>query len=102
MPRKLMNMQKIFVRGKVHYESNQMKEVLHAYLYFNFQSRLAKDNDNFHVNVNSSAFKVRGVLFEYARQNLATINVYIQQPVVTKIVKDERYNFSVVNRPSVI
>ena len=29
-------------------------------------------------------------MFDYARENLALVNIYIKPPVVTRIVKDER------------
>ena len=41
--------------------------------------------------VNSTVSKLlRDTLYNYARENLALVNIYIKQPVVTKILRDQR------------
>ena len=35
-------------------------------------------------------FRLEEDIFQYAKQNLAVVNVYIKDPVVTRILRDEK------------
>ena len=38
----------------------------------------------------SLLFRLEEDIFQYAKQNLAVVNVYIKDPVVTRILRDEK------------
>ena len=43
-----------------------------------------------HMSNKTMSRILRDTLYDYARENLALVNIYIKQPVVTKILRDQR------------
>eukprot|EP00094_Tigriopus_californicus_P006437 TCALIF_06199-PA protein Name:"Protein of unknown function" AED:0.31 eAED:0.34 QI:0/0/0/0.33/1/1/3/0/625 len=53
-------------------------------------AHITRHHDPFNVNKSSLAHLFLETSFRYARDNLALVHIYIKQPVVTKIVRDQR------------
>ena len=52
------------------------------------------------LQLNGSLLKLRDEMYLYARDNLAVVNIYIKDAVVTKIRRDQKVSFLIRRKPS--
>jgi hypothetical protein len=67
----------------------------------NVHETTANISDPMFLKLNGSLLRLRDEMYTYARDNLAVVNIYIKDAVVTKIMRDQKVSHFFYREPGV-